>query len=123
MKTFKIADCIVQLLLIFGALFINLVLKPGTVDESFFMSYFLVGSWQIISLIVHLFFPGEYKVELRRLYSILLLLTAVVFLIGLFSSGLLINVLFGLLYWSPLLAILYLITCILEIKKLTTVVS
>ncbi len=123
MKLFKTIDCLVQLLLILGALFFNLIIAKNAFDEGFFMSYVLIGSWQIISLIVHFFFPAEYKIGLRRVYSILLLLTAIVFLVGLFDSGLLIGILYVLLFWSPILAILYLITCLVEYKKTSVAVS
>lgn len=121
MKTFKVADCIVQVILIGGALLVNLT-APSSFSESFFMSYVLVGGWQIISLIVHFFYPAEYKVGLRKVYSVLLAVTAVVFGISIFTGNAL-DVLAGLLFWSPVLAILYMITCLLELKKFNTSLS
>jgi len=127
MKAFKITDCIGQILLIGGSLIYNFLPigfdEVWRVNEGFLFSYLLVGTWQIISLIVHFFISAEYKIGLRRIYSVLLLVTGGLFLIGLFSTDLLLGLFFGLLFWSPALAILYLITCLLELRKVNTVMS
>lgn len=120
MKTFKIADCVGQILLIVGALIYNFLPRPE-LSDGFILSYVLIGTWQIISLIAHFFIPGEYKVGLRKIYSGLLLVTAIAVLIGLFSTDLLILMLYALLVWSPAMAILYLTTCLIELRKLKTV--
>ena len=128
MKIFKITDCIGQIVIIVGCLIYNLVpigefnSKLG-VNDGFIQSYLIVGTWQIISLIVHFFIPAEYKVGLRQIYSMLLLITAILILISLFSIDLLLFLILGLLYWTPVLAVLYLITCILELRKLNIAVT
>lgn len=127
MKAFKIVDCIGQILLIVGAVVYN-VLPYGYSDvlgfnDYFIWSYLLVGTWQIISLIIHFFIPAEYKVRLRRVYSFLLLITAAIFLVGLVDVSFLLYLMVGLLYWSPVLAILYVVTSLLELRKLNIAVS
>ena len=120
MKAFKIADCVAQFVLIFGSILLNAIYRIDVLGDTFIMSYVLVGSWQIISLITHLFFPAEYKTGLRKYYSILLVITAAIFLIGLISSNLMLNIMLGLLFWSPILALLYFITSLLELRKMNT---
>ena len=119
MKTFKTIDCGVQFVLIVGfpLLYFFAIIIGRNPGQIMFGGYVCVGTWQIMSLIVHFFISEEYKVGLRKVYSVLLLITAILVLIGLFNTELLILILAGLLVWSPALAILYLVTCILELKK------
>jgi len=123
MKAFKIIDCIVQVFLILGSIFFYIAPVIGVFNAVIYnyliYCYVLVGGWQVISVLIHLFIPSEYKVGLRRVYEILLLITAVLFAISLFAGqGL--AALGVLLYWSPILAIIYVTACLLELKKLNT---
>ena len=124
MKTFKIIDYSFQILLILGALFFNLVNRPTIMTgDLFFLSYVIVGGWQVISVIVHFFIPAGYKIKLRLVYLLLLLITVIGGAVS-WASGDDDTILafFGvLLFWSPFLAILYTTTCILETSKLKQV--
>jgi hypothetical protein len=126
MKVFKTIDCVVQVFLIAVAFILFMILGIKFTDESTFGIYFLVGGWQIASLFIHLIAGKRYRSKLRRLYHILVLVTlgiGLVMVLGGYKGSGRILVLAGFLFWSPLLAILYVTACIQETKKLTAPVK
>lgn len=120
MKLFKTIDYYVQLVFIIAALMINLFLLTAgqTSIDVVLGSYFLVGGWQVCSVIANFMIRAEYKVNLRKWYLVLLLLTAVIGALCLVDSNTSIFFLFALFIWSPVLAILYLVTSYRELKLL-----
>lgn len=117
MRTFKLIDCFLQAVLIGLALILGPRQYRTGGDEEFLTWYFLVGGLQVFSVIVHfLFYRPEHKSLLRRIYLITLLIVIVVLVVSI--GGFVIEAMFGLLFFSPLMAIWYLVTCIIETKRL-----
>jgi len=128
MKTFKTIDWIVQLGFMIAPPLLYLVNVLSSIDNNLIardmllIFYFGVGSCQITSVIIHFFLPSTVRIRMRKVYLILLALT---FLIGIIFTlpGYVLYFLAGLLFWSPVLALIYLITCITETKKMNTILS
>ncbi|MBL7730669.1 MAG: hypothetical protein JNM88_05785 [Chitinophagaceae bacterium] len=84
MKLLKLVDLIGQVLML--SIGITLWLIPGN-TQSLFPAYYLVGSWQLLSLFLHyLLKPGWLNLKDRRIYAKTLLWT---FVIGLVCTMLL----------------------------------
>jgi hypothetical protein len=118
MRTIKLIDCIMQSLLILAALVF--ALSSGRMDEELFTGYFVVGGWQVLSVLVHFFYKPTYNTRMRRIYLVTLGFVAF-FCLFLFTEAL-IFILLGLLFFSPAMAVYYLVTCIRETQQLTPVV-
>lgn len=116
MIRFKTIDYMIQILMITLAVLGSLSFR----DESvFLMSYFIVGGWQILSVLVHFFYPVPFKTTMRKIYLVMLVLMLVILgIIAVTSPDGGIYALFGLLIVSPLLAIYYLVTCYRETAAL-----
>ena len=125
MKAFKTADWMLQLaLIVSGSLLIVFRSKIYYYADPISTTYFCVGGWQIVSVFVHLFFSATVKIKMRKVYLILLgltILTGTIFL--LMGNDYQLWFLIGLLFWSPVLAIIYLITSIIETKKMKAILS
>ena len=120
MIQFKQLDQQVQLILISVALMGNLFFGLNG-DTFFFGSYFVVGAWQIMSVIVHFFYKAPpYNTTMRKIYLYILLAVIILLPIGttVGNDDTTIMTLFALLFVSALMAIYYLLTCIRETKEL-----
>jgi hypothetical protein len=54
MKTYKILDAWISAGLIISFIIINIIDRPGSIiDENILIGYFVVGGWQVTSMIVH----------------------------------------------------------------------
>lgn len=122
MKAFKTADCVIQGLLMLAGLFFALQANSLHLDIGLFLGYFLVGGWQIISVIVHFFYESPYKKKMRRIYLITLGILILVLLLSLPIGGIVI-IMFSLLFFSPVMAVYYLVTCIRETKELSLIMA
>ena len=129
MKTFKQIDWIVQIVIMTIPLLVytlNALAGIGnnvTARNMISLFYLGVGSWQIISVIIHFFFPSTVKIRMRKVYLILLSLTIVTGIIfQLMGDDNILGFLIGLLFWSPVLALLYLITSIIETNKMKVII-
>jgi len=121
MQNFKPLDCLIQVLLLVGSLVYSLFFK--NFGDLFLASYFVVGGWQMISVLVHALSSASYRIPARKIYLWILLVTVVStgIVIGLSMSGsgdFLIMWLFGILFWTAAMAIFYFIICILETQKM-----
>jgi hypothetical protein len=120
MKTFKIVDCYIQGGLFLIVLFL-VALSGGRLGESFFLVlYFVTGGWQLFSVLIHWGYEKPYKVRLRKVYEVMLAATFGIGIICLFA-GVFLEYMFGLLVWSPVLAILYFACCVTETNRLDEV--
>jgi glucan phosphoethanolaminetransferase (alkaline phosphatase superfamily) len=124
MKSFKQWDWIVQTVLILASIFVSLALRRT--GDLFLLSYFVVGGWQMISVAVHALNPAIYRSVARKVYLWLLLLTVlstiIVILISMNSnSDFILGWLVGILFWTPALALFYLVICIWETRRLKEV--
>jgi len=126
MKIYRQTDIVIQVILINSGIAYGLI---GIYNPrcSFIYFYFIVGVWQISSLVVHYFFamPTTFLSH-RRLYTKLVLVTlilgisfGILFSISPSSAFFLLLYFFGLLWLSPLLAFYYLYICWQEYKLIT----
>lgn len=116
MKGFKVIDMWVQIAMIVIVILLLIFQDHMIFGENFFYSYFILGGLQLISVFVHFYFPREIKIPLRNIYHILVALTI---LIGMIISGKeSVDYLYYMLFWTPILALLYLATCIIETVRL-----
>lgn len=115
MYIFKRIDCGIQAFLILGGILVCFNYEFLTTE---FMSvFFVVGGWQMISVLVHArWYRPPVKSQMRKVY-----LWALAILVGLVLplsfTPLLLVALMGLLAGSSILAILYLITCLGELNE------
>jgi hypothetical protein len=111
MRLVKTIDFRVQLILIIiGVLFCAIRL------DSFYISYFIVGGWQVLSCLAHLFFPHFNPHFGRKFYLWVLLILVIWGIIALISPAIIIPYLFVLLIFSPIMAIWYCFICYKEVK-------
>lgn len=114
MKIFKIADLSVSILLIlfFATAFFS------HWNSSPFAGYFIVGGWQVISMLVH-FIKGWFiqKGNPKDVYQIIVLITFLIALLGLLITPLLFMLLYFLLVAAPVMAIIYSAICYAEIRS------
>ena len=119
-KKIKIADLGIQVLLFLTGLAVFLFTNE---EQLYFYFYYLLGSWQILSLIIHYIDNrGLQFFQKRRLFGqtiVWVIITgAVSLLLLILKSPVIIFYLFGLLLFSPFLAIWYMSICYREILQL-----
>ena len=103
MKKFKTTDLMINVVLIIGCIIYTLI-KFG---DSLFISYFIVGGWQVISMIVHIvkkWFTD--KGGARYVYNWITLVSLITFPIGSFWI---------LLFTAPFMAVYYTYQCYDEV--------
>jgi amino acid transporter len=119
MKTFKTVDYVGQILLLLVSGSVALSTDFDMLGSPALNMYLVVGGWQVLSVIIHFFISKAYKLPLRKWYHILLILTVLIGIVMVFNDNA-IPFFFGMLFWSPLLAILYLVCCYKETMKLSS---
>lgn len=102
MKTLKIIDLAGQIIVTLVAIFLwN--------ETSFFIFYFGIGGWQVVSCLVHaLVVPRRLRNESRKIYEVTLV---VVLMFGWL-------ILFGMLYIGIIMAAWYMVTCGIEVNRM-----
>ena len=108
MKAFKIFDTWFSVCLIAGCIIMTMVAASS---EMFFLSYFIVGGWQVISAVVHLlkkWFPISAG---RQNYCWLLAVIALWTLLGLLINALFIPLCLILTFIAPFMALYYTRLC------------
>jgi len=112
MKTFKKIDCWINLLLI-GFFLVYSFIK---LDHSFLYGYCIVGSWQIISMLVHAY-KGYFvsKYHARYYYQAIIMILLASLLIGWIIYPVAFAILFALLFTAPALAVIYSVICYKEL--------
>ena len=112
MKQFKIIDFWINVGLIIGSI-IYTVNEGG---ESFFVGYFVVGGWQVISMLTHFFNKWLCEAGTKRknyhLYVLVIFITAFV---GLAIDSLIVLLMYLLLFTAPIMAVFYTWLCFHEI--------
>ena len=119
-KKIKIADLGIQVLLFLAGLVVFLFTNE---EQLYFYFYYLLGSWQILSLIIHhIDSRGLQFFQKRRLFGqtiVWVIITGAVSLLLLyFKTPVIIFYLLGLLLFSPFLAIWYMSICYRELLQL-----
>lgn len=103
MKKFKTIDLFINISLIIGFAVYWLINQ----DDSFFLAYFIVGAWQVISMLFHSYNKCfTYKKGSRYIYHRVTLVSLVTMPLGSFWI---------LLYTAPLMAIYYTYLCYHEV--------
>lgn len=122
MRTFKLFDSLISAVLIITA--ISITLTTGIYRN--FYWYFIVGGWQIVSMIIHeinhWFVPEG---SIRRLYHrvvawMFVILVAWLLIGGVIPATFLLYILiylYLLLVFTPVMAIFYTILCFIEWKE------
>lgn len=111
MKYFKLTDLLGQGILVLASLV--LLLGKGLAEEVFFLFYFVLGGWQFLSFLVHLFLDTEswYHRKHRLFYGKTIAWTIAAaagsFLLSLSGTPLFIFYLYVVLFITPLYAIAY----------------
>lgn len=117
MKRFKQIDCIVQcLVILLSFLGYFIVGARGLADG--FIVYFLVGGWQLLSAVIHLFRPQFNRRLLRNLYWVFLAVIVTGGVIMNSNETRMLDYMFAMLFVTPVLAIYYCVVCIIETKGL-----
>ena len=119
-KKIKIADLGIQVVLFLAGLAVFLLTNE---EQLYFYFYYLLGSWQILSLVIHhIDNRGLQFFQKRRIYSQAIagvfITGAISLLLLIFKTPVIIFYLFGLLLLSPFLAIWYMSICYREILQL-----
>jgi hypothetical protein len=114
MKTFKLIDLALNIsLILFFAVF-TLIKK----DYSFIYGYFIIGGWQVISMLIHqsagwFTRKGSARNSYFTLTLIIILTGALAFLVPLFAI-----IYYILLFTAPALAIVYTLICFDECREM-----
>ena len=112
MKTFKKIDCWVSARLICSFLLIALIRQ----DETFFIGYFVVGGWHIISMVTH--FLNEWFTERRSqrwVYHWIVFWVFILSICGMLITPILVLMAYLMLLISPFMAIYYTWLCFDEV--------
>ncbi len=114
MKMFKLIDLWISAVLIGFFTFVCLFNV-----EFLFYAYFIVGGWQITSMIVHAlsgWFMKKGGARLIYIYTVAIIVLLV--LLSLFFEPFFLTILFFLLIGSPILAVVYTHICFKELNEL-----
>lgn len=117
MKAFARLDVVIQVILIISGLAIGLATMTNSIHGDYmFFPYFMVGGWQLFSVIVHFVGEGTRMGQLRKIYLGSLVFVILALLLSLAGKEMIIYALFGLLFFSPVMAVFYLFTCYRELQ-------
>jgi len=112
MKIFKIIDVWLSLALIGIFIILSLIL----LDQTFLVGYFVVGGWQVISMIVHAVNSWFcYQGGKRHVYHWIVAFTIMTGVLGFVLFPLLYFVLVVLLFAAPVMALYYAWICYEEV--------
>ena len=119
MKLFKWIDLWGQVAILAGSLLYVITTHNG----EFFIPYFTVGGWQVLSLAIHSFFTESWlSTNARRSYGLTILWTAIIGILSWLTVylewSLLLVYLFALLAISPAFAIWYFNICLKEWRSI-----
>ncbi len=113
MKKFKKIDIYISILLIAGFTLMSFV----NMDSTFFVGYFVVGGWQLVSMVIHAALGWFTQAYTRRyVYQFIVLGIIVMALSGLVFEFLLILLAFPLLFAAPFMAMYYTWICYYELN-------
>ena len=112
MKTFKKADIVISIVLIIIGIGCAIM---GEGDQTIY-GYFLVGGWQLISMMIHQF-AGWFteKNNKRYYYHRIVLIVIIATLLGLLLEVILLVVLLVLIFAAPVMALYYTGICYDEV--------
>lgn len=106
MKKFKKIDVWVSITLITGFAIATIINR----DYTFLAGYFIVGGWQVLSMLVHIYYHSfTQKKGIRRIYHWLTLFSLVTMPVGSYLI---------LLFAAPFMAVFYTGLCYDEVRKM-----
>lgn len=111
MKEFKTIDVIVQILLIIGFSIQSII----SMDQTFLIGYFVVGGWQVTSMIVHHVNKWHTRHGNRRFYYHRISAAILIAMAAGFVVPYLLIVWGVMLFVAPVMAIYYLAICCKEV--------
>ncbi len=115
MKTIKLFDAWIQVLLIISCTLLA-ISKSG---DYFFAAYFIVGTWQVISTLIHAIAKWHIPhKKFREYYNWLLLLLVIVCLLAMLIPSILYLLFIILVFFTPVMAIFYTAICFEELNEL-----
>jgi hypothetical protein len=106
MKKFKTMDTWISIILITGFAIATIINR----DYTFLSGYFVVGGWQVFSMIVHLFYRRS--LEMSRIRSVYHFITFIAVATMPFGSF------YILLLTAPFMAVFYTWLCFDEVRKM-----
>lgn len=114
MKKFKQTDYFISLLLILVFVIISFINQ----DMTWIVGYFVVGGWQVISMIIHTVFGWFTAKNSRRyIYQYLVLIIIVLALLGFVIKPILFLLAYPMLFAAPVMAIYYTWICYEEVYE------
>lgn len=112
MKKFKIIDTWISIILIFSFVVLSFIWR----DARFIYGYFVVGGWQMISMIVHTLNNWFcYRGSDRRIYHKVIVWLLIGTLAGIILYPVLFVILVLLLFLAPFMAVYYTYICYDEV--------
>lgn len=114
MKKFKTADTWISIFLITGATIFGFARR----NDSFIVGYFIVGGWQVISMIIHAVKGWFTEKGSRRLIYHYIVAATILITLGAMPAAPYISLflLYALLFVAPLMAVYYSYICLHEVK-------
>lgn len=115
MKTYKTIDFYGSLILMISA-----VIFAGIAGTDFFLvGYFVVGAWQLISVLIHAV-NGWFQGNKRSWYNKILILVLILSIFGIVSYCVLFILLLIMLFAAPVMAVYYAQLSYAELKAMNT---
>jgi hypothetical protein len=106
MKKFKTIDTWISIILITGFAIATIINR----DNTFLLGYFVVGGWQVISMLVHVYYHSfTQKKSIRRSYHWITFISLITMPVGSFWI---------LLFTAPFMAVYYTCLCFDEVRKM-----
>lgn len=106
MKKFKKIDTWISIILITGFAIATIINR----DNTFLLGYFVVGGWQVVSMLVHVYNQSfTQKKGTRRNYHWITLISLITMPVGSFLI---------LLFTAPFMAVFYTCLCFDEVRKM-----
>lgn len=106
MKKFKKIDTWISITLITAFAIASIINQ----DYTFIIGYFVVGGWQVISMLIHLFYRRSLEISrVRYVYQLITLIALATMPVGSFLI---------LLFTAPFMAIFYTWLCFDEVRKM-----
>ncbi len=112
MKTYKLIDFWVSA----GLIAVFLIAALIKLDETFLFGYCIVGAWQIISMLVHIW-SGWFteKGSSRYNYHMLVIILSLIYLSGFIFYAFLFVLMYLMVFAAPIMAVYYTCLCYNEI--------
>ncbi len=106
MKKFKKIDVWISIILITGFAIATIINR----DYTFLLGYFIVGGWQVISMLVHIYYRRTLELsKARSAYHWITLASLITIPVGSFWI---------LLFTAPFMAVFYTCLCFDEVRKM-----